>query len=110
MKQKYAVRELAFLSACQTSAGKEKLSLEAVHLAGGMLAAGYRSGGKYAVDRGSVRPYCSENFLQGTYGKVKGFGNPGIDSRRTAYAFHNALKSVRETPVGVLRKVLISAG
>jgi len=43
MKQKFAVRELAFLSACQTSAGKEKFSQEAVHLAGGMLAAGYRS-------------------------------------------------------------------
>ena len=31
MKQKFAVRELAFLSACQTSAGKEKLSREALH-------------------------------------------------------------------------------
>jgi len=43
MKQKFAVHELAFLSACQTSAGKEKFSLVVVHLAGGMLAAGYRS-------------------------------------------------------------------
>ncbi|KAH6881201.1 CHAT domain-containing protein [Coprinopsis sp. MPI-PUGE-AT-0042] len=34
--------DLAFLSACQTSAGDEKLSDEAVHLAAGMLAAGYR--------------------------------------------------------------------
>ncbi|TFK23785.1 hypothetical protein FA15DRAFT_670164 [Coprinopsis marcescibilis] len=34
--------DLAFLSACQTSTGEEKLSEEAVHLAGGMLAAGYR--------------------------------------------------------------------
>jgi len=43
MKQKFAVRELAFLSACQTSTGDEKLSEEAVHLAAGMLAAGYRT-------------------------------------------------------------------
>ncbi|KAJ2930106.1 hypothetical protein H1R20_g6978, partial [Candolleomyces eurysporus] len=34
--------DLAFLSACQTSAGEQKLSEEAVHLAAGMLAAGYR--------------------------------------------------------------------
>ena len=34
--------DLAFLSACQTSTGDEKLSEEAVHLAAGMLAAGYR--------------------------------------------------------------------
>jgi CHAT domain-containing protein len=32
-----------FLSACQTAAGDEKLSEEAVHLVAGMLAAGYRS-------------------------------------------------------------------
>ena len=34
--------DLAYLSACQTSTGDGKLSEEAVHLAGGMLAAGYR--------------------------------------------------------------------
>ncbi|KAF6753675.1 CHAT domain-containing protein [Ephemerocybe angulata] len=33
--------DLAFLSACQTSTGQEKLSDEAVHLVAGMLAAGY---------------------------------------------------------------------
>src|SRR6188768_3869789 len=38
MKQKFTVRELAFLSACKTNTGAEKLSEEAVH-----LAAGYRS-------------------------------------------------------------------
>ncbi|KAF6759621.1 CHAT domain-containing protein, partial [Ephemerocybe angulata] len=34
--------DLAFLSACQTSTGEEKLPDEAVHLAAGRLAAGYR--------------------------------------------------------------------
>ncbi|KAF6750671.1 CHAT domain-containing protein [Ephemerocybe angulata] len=34
--------DLAFLSACETSTGEEKLPDEAVHLAAGMLAAGYR--------------------------------------------------------------------
>jgi CHAT domain-containing protein len=35
--------EFAFLSACQTTTGDEKLSEEAAHIAGGMLLAGYRS-------------------------------------------------------------------
>ncbi|KAF5340523.1 hypothetical protein D9758_015816 [Tetrapyrgos nigripes] len=35
--------ELAFLSACQTATGDEKLPEEAVHLAAGMLAVGYPS-------------------------------------------------------------------
>ncbi|PVF92651.1 hypothetical protein CPB86DRAFT_801841 [Serendipita vermifera] len=34
--------EFAFLSACQTTTGDESLSEEAVHIAGGMLLAGYR--------------------------------------------------------------------
>jgi CHAT domain-containing protein len=41
MKQKIPNADLAFLSACQTSTGDEKLPDEAVHLAAGMLAAGY---------------------------------------------------------------------
>jgi CHAT domain-containing protein len=35
--------DFAFLSACQTATGDENLPDEAVHLAAGMLAAGYRS-------------------------------------------------------------------
>lgn len=35
--------ELAFLSACQTAAGYDKVPSESVHLAAGMLLAGYRS-------------------------------------------------------------------
>ena len=42
IKRQLVGADLAYLSACQTSTGDEKLSEEAVHLAGGMLAAGYR--------------------------------------------------------------------
>ena len=42
IKMKLEGADLAYLSACQTSTGDEKLSEEAVHLAAGMLAAGYR--------------------------------------------------------------------
>ena len=41
-KKQFVGADLAYLSACQTSTGDEKLSEEAVHLAAGMLAAGYR--------------------------------------------------------------------
>ncbi|KAA1470070.1 hypothetical protein DENSPDRAFT_870713 [Dentipellis sp. KUC8613] len=43
IRESHAHAEFAFLSACQTSAGDEKLSDEAVHLAAGMQMAGYRS-------------------------------------------------------------------
>ena len=42
IKKRLVGADLAYLSACQTSRGDEKLSEEAVHLAAGMLAAGYR--------------------------------------------------------------------
>ena len=42
IKKKLEGADLAYLSACQTSTGDEKLSEEAVHLAAGMLAAGCR--------------------------------------------------------------------
>ena len=42
IKKRLEGADLAYLSACQTSTGDEKLSEEAVHLAAGMLAAGYR--------------------------------------------------------------------
>jgi CHAT domain-containing protein len=44
MESQHAVgADLAFLSACQTAVGDKRLPDEAVHLAAGMLAAGYRS-------------------------------------------------------------------
>jgi CHAT domain-containing protein len=42
MRQQIPNPDLAFLSACQTSKGDLKLSEEVLHLAAGMLAAGYR--------------------------------------------------------------------
>lgn len=43
MKKNLPYSDFAFLSACQTSTGNKDLSEEVVHLAAGMLAAGYRS-------------------------------------------------------------------
>jgi len=43
MKQSFSHTELAFLSACQTASGDHELPEEAIHLAAGMLMAGYGS-------------------------------------------------------------------
>ncbi|CAE6388547.1 unnamed protein product [Rhizoctonia solani] len=42
-RQSFKSKGLAFLSACQTATGDEKLPDEAIHLASGMLMVGYRS-------------------------------------------------------------------
>jgi len=97
MKQKFSVCELAFLSACQTSTGAEKLSDEAVHLAAGMLAAGYRS---VVATMWSIKdrygPVVAESFYKYLMEKGKASGKPGIDSSGAAHALHYAIQDIRE--------------
>ena len=101
MKQKFTVRELAFLSACQTSAGDEKLSEEAVHLAAGMLAAGYRS---VVATMWSIKdqygPVVAENFYKDLMERGIFSGKPGLNSSSAAYALHHALQGIRKTVGG----------
>ena len=98
MKQKFAVRELAFLSACQTSTGTEKLSEEAVHLAAGMLAAGYRG---VVATMWSIKdkygPVVAESFYRHLMESGRATGKQGIDSGGAAHALHLAIQDVRET-------------
>jgi len=98
MKQKFAVRELAFLSACQTSSGAEKLSEEAVHLAAGMLAAGYRS---VVATMWSIKdqygPVVAERFYKYLMERGEASGQPRLDTSSAAYALHDAIQGIRET-------------
>jgi len=98
MKQKFAIRELAFLSACQTSTGAEKLSEEAVHLAAGMLAAGYQS---VVATMWSIKdqygPVVAENFYRDLMVRGMASGKQGIDSSGAAHALHHAILGIRET-------------
>jgi len=98
MKQKFAVRELAFLSACQTSAGTEKLSEEAVHLAAGMLAAGYRS---VVATMWSIKdkygPIVAESFYKYLMERGKTSGQAHFDSSDAARALHHAIQSIQQT-------------
>jgi len=97
MKQKFSIRDLAFLSACQTSTGAEKLSDEAVHLAAGMLAAGYRS---VVATMWSIQdqygPVVAESFYNDLMERGKACGKLGLDSSGSAHALHHAIQGIRE--------------
>ena len=97
MKLKIAHSELAFLSACQTSTGDEKLSEEAVHLAAGMLAVGYRG---VVATMWSIKdkygPVVAESFYQYLMDKESAPGKPSLDTAHAARALHHAIQGIRE--------------
>jgi len=97
MKQKIARCDLAFLSACQTSTGDEKLSEEAVHLAAGMLAVGYRS---VVATMWSINDYygpmVAESFYQYLVEKERTLsGKLRLEGAGSAYALHHAIQCIR---------------
>ncbi|KAG9086275.1 hypothetical protein FS749_003761 [Ceratobasidium sp. UAMH 11750] len=83
--------QLAFLSACQTATGDAALPDESVHLAAGLLMAGYETviATMWSINDGDaplVAGKVYECLLEG--------GVP--DSRKAAKALHMAVKSLRE--------------
>ncbi|KAH6910854.1 CHAT domain-containing protein [Coprinopsis sp. MPI-PUGE-AT-0042] len=89
--------DLAFLSACQTSAGDEKLSDEAVHLAAGMLAAGYHRVVATMWSIGDVNaPVVANDFYDYLFRRrVEGRASP-VDGSNSAYALHHAVQQLRQ--------------
>jgi CHAT domain-containing protein len=90
--------DLAFLSACQTSTGDEKLVEEAVHLTAGMLAAGYR---RVVGTMWSIRDSTAQRVAVGFYdylfeNREEGSGS-GFDGSLSAYALHHAVQELRKT-------------
>lgn len=83
--------ELAFLSACQTSTGDEKLSEEAVHLAAGMLAAGYRG---VVATMWSISDKYGPQIAEDFYTAVLG-GGDGLNGDCAAKALHDATQKLR---------------
>jgi CHAT domain-containing protein len=99
MKQQIPNADFAFLSACQTSAGDEKLSEEAVHLAAGMLAAGYRGvvSTMWSI-KDNYGPDVAEEFyayLCAQRAKA-GEGKVGLSCAGAAYALDFATRHIRE--------------
>ena len=97
MKQSFSHAELAFLSACQTAKGDSELPEEAIHLAAGMLMAGYGSvvGTMWSI-RDDDAPIVAEKFY--TYL----IGEAGGDSTKAAYALHNAVGHLRDSRKSVI--------
>ena len=101
MKKNPHNADFAFLSACQTSKGDANLPEEAVHLASGMLAAGYRSvvGTMWSViDKHG--PDLAEFFYKRMLEDETNEGAPKIDGRRAARALHDATKHLQEKVSG----------
>lgn len=87
--------DLAFLSACQTSTGDEKLPEEAVHLAAGMLAAGYRRvvGTMWSIGDTTAQK-VSNSFYDWLFSHMK--EGDGFDGTLSAYALHYAIRKLRD--------------
>jgi len=97
MKKNLCNADFAFLSACQTSKGDTKLPEEVVHLASGMLAAGYQSvvGTMWSVfDRHG--PDLAEFFYKRLLEDTTNEGPRMIDGSQAARALHDAIKHLQE--------------
>jgi CHAT domain-containing protein len=86
--------EFAFLSACQTTTGDEKLSQEAVHIAGGMLLAGYRG---VVATMWSIQDDLAPEVTNEFYGYIMQDGERP-DSRKAAEALHMSVQKLRKRP------------
>ncbi|KAI0316762.1 TPR-like protein [Amylostereum chailletii] len=91
MQRSFKHTELAFLSACQTATGDEKLTEEAAHLAAGMLMAGYSS---VVATMWSIKDTDAPVVAKEFYSRLMEEG--GHDRRKVAYALHAAVKRLRD--------------
>lgn len=91
MKNSLPRAEFAVLSACQTAMGDETLPEEAIHLAAGMLMAGYRS---VVATMWSIDDDDGPIIAKGLYEYLMNDG--GGDSTKAAYALHHAVGKLRE--------------
>ena len=88
--------ELAFLSACQTATGHEGLPDEAVHLAAGMLTAGFQSviGTMWSIIDEDA-PVVAEAFYSTLLKEIRR-SEPKYGTSMVAYALNEAVKKLRE--------------
>jgi CHAT domain-containing protein len=98
MKKDLKNADLAFLSACQTSTGDEKLVEEAVHLAAGMLAAGYRRvvGTMWSIRDSTAQQVAVEFYDYLFKHREEGSGDR-FDGSLSAYALHHAVQDLRKS-------------
>ncbi|CAE6507500.1 unnamed protein product [Rhizoctonia solani] len=90
-RRSFKNKGLAYLSACQTATGDERLPDEAVHLASGMLMAGYSS---VIATMWSVRDEDAPFVADRVYGQLLRDGK--IGNGEAGRALHNAVAELRE--------------
>jgi CHAT domain-containing protein len=84
--------QFAFLSACQTTAGDERLSEEAVHIAGGMLLAGYRG---VVATMWSIQDELAPEVADGFYAHLIADGKEP-ECGKAAEALHYSVQEIRK--------------
>ncbi|EUC62642.1 aromatic di-alanine and TPR containing protein [Rhizoctonia solani AG-3 Rhs1AP] len=90
-RRSFKGKGMAFLSACQTATGDERLADEAVHLASGMLMAGYAS---VIATMWSVHDADAPVVADKVYAQL--MKDVRIGSGETGSALHNAVATLRE--------------
>ena len=88
--------ELAYLSACQTATGVEKLSEEAVHITAGMLLAGYHG---VIGTMWSIMDDDAPEVANAVYAHLLSQSNP--DATQAAFALHEAVKKLRDESTSI---------
>jgi CHAT domain-containing protein len=83
--------DFAFLSACQTATGDEQLAEEAVHLAAGLMLAGYRG---VIATMWSIKDKDAPVIADHVYSDL--FSDTEPDSSKAALALHRAVKYLRQ--------------
>ena len=86
-------KDLVFLSACQTATGNEDLSDEAVHLAAGMLLAGYRG---VIATMWSISDLHAPTIANDVYTHL--FKDREPNSTEAAEALHYSIKNLQGKP------------
>jgi len=89
--------DFAFLSACQTAMGDERIADESVHLAAGMFMAGYRS---VIATMWSIKDKDAPQVAEDVYQRILQNGRP--NRKDAAYALHDAVKRLRESGAGFM--------
>jgi CHAT domain-containing protein len=84
--------DFAFLSACQTAMGDERVAEESVHLAAGMLLSGCRG---VIATTWSIRDDDAPKIAEDVYSRIFKDGKP--NRKEAAYALHEAVKRLRES-------------
>ena len=98
IKRRLVGADLAYLSACQTSKGDENLSEEAVHLAAGMLAAGYRGvvATMWSISDRHVAQVAEDFYARLISQNLERLPVSGVSTDNAARALHYSTQKLRK--------------